>query len=56
MKAERRRRGAGEVAVVVLAAGFAEAVRAFGCAASMVMYAFAASAVVLVFWLFVLAG
>jgi hypothetical protein len=46
----------GELAVVVCAAGFAEAVRALGWASSLVLYAFAASGVALVFWLFVLAG
>jgi hypothetical protein len=51
-----QRRGMGEAAVVLLAAGLDEAVRAFGWLATAVLYAFAASAVVLVFWLFVLAG
>jgi hypothetical protein len=46
----------GEIAVVVCAAGFAEAVRALGWASSLVLYAFALSAVVLIAWLFVLAG
>jgi hypothetical protein len=55
MEAIRRRR-AGELAVVVLAAGFAEALRALGWASSAVMYTFALSAVVLVFWLFAFAG
>jgi hypothetical protein len=51
-----RRRRAGETAFVYLAAGLAEAVRALGWATSFVLYAFALSAVTLVFWLFVLAG
>jgi hypothetical protein len=51
-----RRRRVGEIAVVVFAAGLAEAVRALGWAGSLVLYAFALSAVALVFWLFVLAG
>jgi hypothetical protein len=46
----------GELAVVVLAAGFAEAVRALGWAGSALLYTFAASAVVLVSWLFALSG
>jgi hypothetical protein len=50
------RRHSGEVAFLFLAAGLAEAVRALGWAASFVLYAFALSAVTLVFWLFVLAG
>ena len=36
--------------------GFAEAVRALGWAGSVLLYAFSLSAIVLVFWLFVLAG
>jgi hypothetical protein len=52
--ARRRRRG--EAAFLFLAAGPAEAVRALGWASSFVLYAFALSAVTLVFWLFVLAG
>jgi hypothetical protein len=51
-----RRRRSGEVAFLFLAAGLAEAVRALGWASSFVLYAFALSAVTLVFWLFVLAG
>jgi hypothetical protein len=51
-----QRRQVGEVAVMVIAAGFAEALRAFGWASSAVMYAFALSAVVVVFWLFAFAG
>jgi hypothetical protein len=51
-----RRRRVGELAVTVIAAGFAEAVRALGTAGSAVMYAFALTAVVLVFWLFGFAG
>jgi hypothetical protein len=51
-----RPRSPGEVALVVLAAGLDEAVRAVGWFASAVLYAFAASAIVIVFWLFVLAG
>jgi hypothetical protein len=46
----------GEAAVLFLAAGFSEAVRAFGWVSSAVLYAFALSAVALVFWLFLLAG
>jgi hypothetical protein len=46
----------GEAAVVFLAAGFAEAVRALGWAGTALLYAFAASAVALVSWLFLLAG
>jgi hypothetical protein len=46
----------GDAAVVLLAAGLDEAVRAFGWLATAVLYAFAASAVIIVFWLFVLAG
>jgi hypothetical protein len=55
MQAARHRR-VGEAAVVFLAAGFAEAVRALGWAGSLMLWAFASSAVALVFWLFVLAG
>jgi hypothetical protein len=55
MDATRPRR-AGELAVVVLAAGFAEAVRALGWAGSVLLYAFSLSAIALVFWLFVLAA
>ena len=55
MQAGRRRR-TGEVAFLFLAAGLAEAVRALGWAASFVLYGFALSAVMLVFWLFLLAG
>jgi hypothetical protein len=44
------------LAVVVLAAGFAEAVRALGWAGSVLLYAFSLSAIALVFWLFVLAA
>lgn len=55
MDATRPKR-AGELAVVVLAAGFAEAVRALGWAGSALLYVFSLSAIVLVFWLFVLAG
>jgi hypothetical protein len=46
----------GEAAVVFMAAGFAEAVRALGLAGTVLLYAFASSAVVLVLWLFLLAG
>jgi hypothetical protein len=46
----------GEAAVVFLAAGFAEAVRALGWTGTALLYVFASSAVVLVFWLFLLAG
>ena len=49
-------RSAGEVAVVLLAASLDQAVRAVGWVASAVLYAFAASSLVIVFWLFVLAG
>jgi hypothetical protein len=49
-------RRAGEVAVVLLAASLDQAVRAVGWVASTVLYVFAASTVVIVFWLFVLAG
>jgi hypothetical protein len=55
MRAAGRRR-VGESAVVLLAAGFAEAVRALGWAGSAMLYAFASSAVALVLWLFVYAG
>lgn len=55
MDAVRPRR-AGELAVVVLSAGFAEAVRALGWAGSALLYAFSLSAIVLVFWLFAYAG
>jgi hypothetical protein len=55
MQATRRIR-TGEVAFLFLAAGLAEAVRALGWAASFVLYGFALGAVMLVFWLFVLAG
>ncbi|MDX6537524.1 MAG: hypothetical protein QOD37_1865 [Gaiellales bacterium] len=55
MDAARRRR-VGEFAVVFLAAGFAEAVRALGLAGNVLLYLFASSAVVLVLWLFLLAG
>jgi hypothetical protein len=55
MDAARRRR-VGEFAVVFLAAGFAEAVRALGLAGNVLVYLFASSAVVLVLWLFLLAG
>lgn len=41
---------------MILAAGLDEALRAFGWLATIVLYAFATSAVVIVFWLFVLAG
>jgi hypothetical protein len=51
-----QRRRPGEVAFLFLAAGLAEAVRALGWAASFVLYAFALSAVTLVFWLFAFAG
>ena len=51
-----RPRRPGEVAVLLLAAGLAEAVRALGRVGSAVLYAFALSGVALVFWLFVLAG
>jgi hypothetical protein len=47
---------AGEVAVVLLAASLDQAVRAVGWVASAVLYALAAGTVVIVFWLFVLAG
>ena len=50
------RRSMGDAAVVLLAAGLDEAVRAFGWLATAVLYAFAASAVIIVFWHFVLAG
>lgn len=49
-------RRAGEAAFLFIAAGLAEAVRALGWATSLVLYAFALTAVTLVFWLFVLAG
>ena len=49
-------RSAGEVAVVLVAASLDQAVRAVGWLASAVLYAFAAGTVVIVFWLFVLAG
>ena len=55
MEAGRRVR-VGEPAVLFLAAGFAEAVRALGCAGIALLYGFAASAIVLVCWLFLLAG
>jgi hypothetical protein len=55
MRAERRR-SHGEVAFLFLAAGLAEAVRALGWTATFVLYAFALSAVTLVFWLFAFAG
>ena len=51
-----RRKRVGEMAVVFFAAGLAEAVRALGWAGSLLLYAFASSAVVLICWLFVLAG
>lgn len=51
-----RRGRVGEIALVVFAAGLAEAVRALGLAASLVLYAFALSAVALIAWLFVFAG
>jgi hypothetical protein len=41
---------------MVIAAGFADAVRALGSAGLAVMYAFALTAVVLVVWLFGFAG
>ena len=46
----------GELALVVLAAGFAESVRALGWAGSALLYVFASSAVALVLWLFLFAG
>ena len=49
-------RSSGDVAVMLLAASLDQAVRAVGWVASAVLYAFAASTVVIVFWLFVLAG
>ena len=53
---EARRARVGEGAVVFLAAGFAEAVRALGWAGPVLLYGFASSAVALVFWLFLVAG
>ena len=44
------------MAVELFAASLDEAVRAIGWVASAVLYAFAAGTVVIVFWLFVLAG
>jgi hypothetical protein len=55
MAAVQRRRP-GEAAFLLLAAGLAEAVRALGWTASLVLYAFALSAVILVLWLFLFAG
>ena len=51
-----RRRRMGELALLVVAAGFAESVRALGWAGSVLLYVFASSAVALLFWLFLFAG
>ena len=55
MTVERRRCPA-EVAVLLLTAGLAEAVRASGWLASALLYTFALSGLVLDLWLFVLSG
>jgi hypothetical protein len=44
------------MAILLLAAGLAGAVQALGWVATAVLYAFAASGIVLVLWLFLLAG
>ena len=56
MDAPPPRRRAGEHAIELLAASLDEAVRAVGWVASALLYALAAGTVVIVFWLFVLAG
>jgi hypothetical protein len=56
MSSATRRTRAGEVAIVLLGASLAGAVRALGSTATAVMYAFAASSIVLVVWLFLFAG
>ena len=49
-------RSPGEAPILLLAASLDAAVRAVGWLATAVLYVFAASAVVIVFWLFALAG
>ena len=46
----------GEAAVLYLAAGLIEAIRAFGWLPSLLLYAYAMSTVGFVFWLCLLAG
>ena len=41
---------------MLAAAGFAQAVRAFGCVGTVALYSLASSGIVLAFWLFALTG